>query len=187
MSADPWECAKAFVKKALTNTGVMLFEKALEEVGKDDFLGRYFGPPVYFTDRRDSQAGRKAQGRRSRAPEKEKGSPKPRWRRRWASRQANLDDTSPARQNPNMSCSRTLPTPSGYPWTRYGHERGRSGKRNRTASCAATLSRNRRLVAQHLSEVRATHARLHDRHGGLRKGGPAVNPATGEPLVPHGD
>ncbi len=48
MSSDPWECAKAFVEKALTNTGVMLFEKALKAVNEENFLGLYFEDPRAF-------------------------------------------------------------------------------------------------------------------------------------------
>jgi hypothetical protein len=46
---DPWGCAKAFVKKALANTGVLLFEEHFEAVGKDQFLNMYFETPGSFS------------------------------------------------------------------------------------------------------------------------------------------
>ena len=48
MKADPWECAKAFVKRALIKTGVLQFEKRLETVNKDIFLNLYFETPGEF-------------------------------------------------------------------------------------------------------------------------------------------
>jgi hypothetical protein len=48
MIADSWGCAKAFVKRALTKTGVLLFEEPLETIDKDNFLGKYFVPPGEF-------------------------------------------------------------------------------------------------------------------------------------------
>jgi hypothetical protein len=48
IKADPWECAKAFVKQTLTNTGAMRFEKRLEALDKEDFVGKYFEAPGSF-------------------------------------------------------------------------------------------------------------------------------------------
>jgi hypothetical protein len=47
-NVDPWGCAKAFVKRALTKTGVMLFEERLEAIDKDRFLNLYFETPGEF-------------------------------------------------------------------------------------------------------------------------------------------
>jgi hypothetical protein len=48
MNVEPWGCAKAFVKRVLTKTGVMLFEEPLKAIDKDNFLGKYFVPPGEF-------------------------------------------------------------------------------------------------------------------------------------------
>jgi TIR domain-containing protein len=48
MNVDPWGCAKAFVKRALTKTGVLLFEDRLEAVEKNKFLNQYFVTPGEF-------------------------------------------------------------------------------------------------------------------------------------------
>jgi hypothetical protein len=48
MNVDPWGCAKAFVKRALTKTGVLLFEDRLEAVGENKFLNQYFATPGEF-------------------------------------------------------------------------------------------------------------------------------------------
>jgi hypothetical protein len=45
---DPWGCAKAFIKKALADTGVLLFEETLEAVNEDNFLNMYFETPGAF-------------------------------------------------------------------------------------------------------------------------------------------
>jgi hypothetical protein len=42
---DPWRCAKAFVKRSLADTGVLLFEERLEAVNRDNFLNMYFETP----------------------------------------------------------------------------------------------------------------------------------------------
>jgi hypothetical protein len=54
MNTDPWGCAKTFVHRVLTKTGVMLFEERLEEVNRDIFLNLYFETPGVF---RRPQAG----------------------------------------------------------------------------------------------------------------------------------
>jgi hypothetical protein len=48
MNVDPWGCAKAFVHRVLTKTGVMLFEDRLKAVNKDNFLDMYFETPGVF-------------------------------------------------------------------------------------------------------------------------------------------
>jgi hypothetical protein len=48
MNTDQWGCAKAFLKRVLTKTGVMLFEERLEDVDKDIFLNLYFETPGEF-------------------------------------------------------------------------------------------------------------------------------------------
>jgi hypothetical protein len=45
---DPWGCAKAFIKKALADTGVLLFEEPLAAVDRDGFLNLYFETPGEF-------------------------------------------------------------------------------------------------------------------------------------------
>jgi len=60
VNTDPWGCAKAFVKRVLADTGVLLFEEALDSVDKDNFVGMYFETPGTF--RRPSEGRKSGQG-----------------------------------------------------------------------------------------------------------------------------